>query len=108
SVTSVLPEPERGAAITRPLAKDMLAHLRHIPVELSAIAGDRAEHHDGRSGQVGEASGGAERGLEHGLMWIGDMGDDGQRLVRTTPGGEKLGGYGREVLDRHEHDDDRR
>src|SRR5690606_32546352 len=107
-VSVVLPEPERGAAMTRPLAKGVLAQAAGVPVEGAAVLRDGAEDDDGGGGDaVGDAGGGAEGRLGHVLVRQSSVADDGEAVVAVAPGGEEPAGDGGEVFDRHVHDDNR-
>src|SRR5690606_31692273 len=104
-VSVVLPEPERGAAMTRPLAKGVLAQAADVPVEGAAILRDGSEDDDGRGGDaIGDGGGGAEPGLDHILVGERGIADDGEAVVWATSGRDEPRGDGGEVLDRHVHD----
>src|SRR5262245_11361603 len=84
SVTTVLPLPEEGAAITTALANPVLPHRLAVPIEHAAPIGDPPHHHDSRSRRrVGDEEGIdlAERRLMHRLMGHGGVGDDGQGIA---------------------------
>src|SRR3569832_1493801 len=100
-VTSVLPEPERGAAMTRPLAERIGPELRGVPIEDFAIAAHGAENDERRGLEVGERRGLAERRVGDALCRRCGVADDRKAVAGVAAGSKQSLGNGAQMLDRH-------
>src|SRR5690606_12874378 len=101
SVTSVLPEPERGAAMTMPLAKGVAPQRRAVPVEQFAIGTDRTDDDERRRFEPAQPARRAEGRFDDLLFGQGRVTDDGDPVGGRTPGRDEAVGDGAKVLDRH-------
>src|SRR5690242_275903 len=95
SVSSVLPEPERGAATTTPLAKDNPPEVPDIPVQNFSIPVHGPEHNYRRRGQFAEGVHFSQHGFRDRLIGQRSMRDDRQPLEgiasrRDQPGSDRL------------------
>src|SRR5690554_2237572 len=98
---------EKGAAVE--LTKPVLPSCPYIPIELLAIARDRAEDDNGRGGKVfglHQRGGFTQRRFEDRLFRPSRARDNGEAIISIAARGEQFGGNGGEVLDGHIHDDD--
>src|SRR4051794_39902577 len=87
-VTTVLPLPEAGAAITTALANQILPQACAIPVEQRAPFGDATDYDQRRRGRLDlrkKVIDFAELRLEHRLVRHGRVGNDCQRVGRLPP-----------------------
>src|SRR4051794_34854966 len=98
---TVLPEPERGAAMTRPLAKTMPPRFPDIPVQRFPIAADRPEHDDRGGWPLSQRPRRGQCGFDHRLLWRRRMRHDGHPVTALAPGSNQFLRNRAEMLDRH-------
>ena len=90
---TVLPEPERGAAMMRPLAKAVLPQRADVPVEIFAQRADCTHHDDGRRDEHRlDALDITKHPVDHILIGQRGVADDGDAVGGRAAGEGKANG----------------